>query len=64
MLVKAVVTATGCDARKLRLEDSQMPYGWMFIGALVACALSLLAIEHDPPDLTPSPSLVVVKQTP
>jgi hypothetical protein len=26
-----------------------MPYGWMFIGALVACAFSLLVIDHDPP---------------
>lgn len=41
-----------------------MPYGWMFIGALIACALSLLAIEHDPPDLTPLLSRVVLKRTP
>lgn len=31
-----------------------MPYGWIFIGALIACALSLLAIEHDPPGVEPS----------
>ena len=41
-----------------------MPQGWMFIAALVACALSLLAIKNDPPDITPSPSLVLVKRTP
>jgi hypothetical protein len=41
-----------------------MPYGWMFIGALIACALSLLVIEHDPPGLTPSHSLVVLKRVP
>jgi hypothetical protein len=41
-----------------------MPYGWLFIGALIACALSLLAIEHDPPDLPASPSLVVLKRVP
>ena len=28
-----------------------MPYGWIFIGGLVACALSLLAIDHDRQDV-------------
>jgi hypothetical protein len=41
-----------------------MPQGWMFIAALVACALSLLAIKNDPPDAHPSPSFVMLKRTP
>lgn len=28
-----------------------MPYGWIFIGGLVACALSLLAIDHERQDV-------------
>ena len=41
-----------------------MPYGCIFIGALIACALSLLAIEHDRRNLASSPSLVVLNRTP